>query len=190
MLGGCAALAPREIVVSESELLGVLASRFPARRTVAGVADVTLSRPRLHLLPADNRVSMVLDISLLEGLLRRPLDGTLALSSGLHYDARRQAVLLAGVRTDQLVVNGAPQVLAGTIRQAGAWLVEQALEGAVVRQITAADMDRLHRAGRQPGDVRVTERGVVVSLEPFAPAEPGAGTAAHRAPVEDRSTPR
>lgn len=163
--GGCALLAPREIALSEAELLSALASRFPAQRRVMQVFDLTLARPRLKLLPAEQRIAIALDVALQGALLRRSLDGALGFTTALRYDAARQSVVLANVRADGVSIDGLPQLLAGSVNTWGGLLAEQLLEGAVVRQLKPAELDRLRQAGRRPGVVNVTDRGVSLALE-------------------------
>lgn len=162
---GCALLAPREIGLSEAELLGALASRFPAQRRVMQVFDLTLARPRLKLLPAEQRIAIALDVGLQGAPLRRPLDGALGFTTALRYDAARQSVVLANVRADGVSIDGMPQLLAGSVNTWGGLLAEQLLEGAVVRQLKPAELDRLRQAGRRPGVVNVTDQGVSLALE-------------------------
>jgi len=164
-LAGCALLAPREIGLSEAELLSALASHFPAQRRVMQVFDLTLARPRLKLLPADNRIAIALDVGLRDTLLRSQLDGSLGFTTALRYDAAMQSVVLSNVRADGVSVDGLPQLLAGSVNSWGGLLAEQLLEGAVVRQLKPAELDRLRQAGRRPGVVSVSAHGVALVLE-------------------------
>jgi hypothetical protein len=163
--GGCALLAPREIGLSEAELLSALATRFPAQRRVMQIFDLKLARPRLKLLPADNLVAIALDVGLEDTLLHRRLDGGLGFTTALRYDAARRSVVLSGVRADAVGIDGLPQVLAGSVNSWGGLLAEQLLEGAVVRQLKPEELDRLRQAGRRPGTVNVTDHGVSLALE-------------------------
>jgi hypothetical protein len=74
-------------------------------------------------------------------------------------------VVLANVRADGVSIDGLPQLLAGSVNTWGGLLAEQLLEGAVVRQLKPAELDRLRQAGRRPGVVNVTDRGVSLALE-------------------------
>jgi hypothetical protein len=172
LLGGCAVLAPREIRISQEELLTAVARQFPARRQVAQVLEVAFDRPRLRLQPDRDRVDIAMDLSVTNGLLNRSLDGSVAFSAGLRYDAAGQAVRLKSVRTESLRIDGLPQGLADLMQQWGGWLAEQLLEGAPVRRLQPQEVDRLRRAGLRPGDLRVAADGVVLTLQPLDAKEP------------------
>ena len=169
-LAGCAAFYPREIGLSEAELLSALATRFPAERRVMQIFDLKLARPRLKLLPVDNRVAIALDLGLQDTVLRRQMDGGLGFTTGLRYDAGRQSVVLTGVRADSASIDGLPRVLAGTVNQWGGWLAEQLLEGAVVRKVSDDELRQVRSRGLHPGAIRVTDRGVALALEEEASA--------------------
>lgn len=169
-LAGCAAFYPREIGLSEAELLSALATRFPAERRVMQIFDLKLARPRLKLLPADNRIAIALDLGLQDSVLRRQMDGGLGFTTTLRYDAGRQSVVLSGVRADSASIDGLPRVLAGTVNQWGGWLAEQLLEGAVVRKVSDDELKQVRSRGLHPGAIRVTDRGVALTLEEEASA--------------------
>jgi hypothetical protein len=169
-LAGCAAFYPREISLSEAELLSALANRFPAERRVMQVFDLKLARPRLKLLPADNRIAIALDLGLQDTVLRKQFDGGLGFTTGLRYDPARQSVVLTGVRADSASIDGVPRPLAGTVNQWGGWLAEQLLEGSVVRKVSSEELDRVRSRGLHPGAIRVTDRGVALALEEEASA--------------------
>lgn len=166
-LGGCAVLAPREIQISQAELLAAMARRFPARREVGQVLELTFDRPRLRLLPESERIAIALDVGVTNALLRRSLEGNVQFSAGLRLDRGAQAVRLKSVRTESLFIDGLPQALAQMLQQWGGWLAEQLLEGEVVRRLEPAELNRLRRAGLQPDELRITSDGVLLTLRPL-----------------------
>jgi hypothetical protein len=71
LLAGCAALfGPRTVDVSQAQLEELLARRFPLSRRVLEIFDVTVSAPRLRLLPEANRIATDFDLSSSDRLLR------------------------------------------------------------------------------------------------------------------------
>ena len=166
-LGGCAVLAPREIRISQAELLAAVARQFPARREVAQVLELSFDRPRLRLLPESERIAIGLDVTVTNALLKRALEGNVQFSAGLRLDRGAQAVRLKSVRTESLFIDGLPQALAQMLQQWGGWLAEQLLEGEVVHQLRPAEVDRLRRAGLQPDALQITPEGVLLTLRPL-----------------------
>lgn len=171
-LGGCAVLAPREIRISQAELLSAVARRFPARRELAQVLELNFDRPRLRLLPETERIAIGLDVTVTNALLRRTLEGNVQFSAGLRLDRGSQAVRLKSVRTESLFIDGLPQALAQVLQQWGGWLAEQLLEGEVVRRLEVAEVDRLRRAGLQPGELQITADSVLLTLRPLDSISP------------------
>ena len=72
-LAGCSALqtGPRHLDISEAQLLSRIAARFPVKQRYLGLFEVTLERPRLRLLPEENRLGTEVDYLL--GLPLPPL---------------------------------------------------------------------------------------------------------------------
>lgn len=171
-LSGCAVLAPSEIRISQEELLSAVARRFPARREVGQLLEVSFDRPRLRLLPDSDRLAIAMDVAVTNALLRRTLEGNVLFSAGLRLDRGAQAVRLKSVRTESLSIDGLPQALAQMLQQWGGWLAEQLLEGEVVRRLAPAELDRLRRAGLEPGELQVTAEGVRLTLRPLQAGTP------------------
>ena len=167
-LGACAPLlAPRRIEISEQRLQEALAQRFPlARQLGEAGAALRLDGPRLALLPDANRVGLACDAAVGQGLLRRPVAGTLALSFGLAFDASANVLRAVDVRIDALRLEGLEPALARVVERVARPLAESLLQGQPVYALRPRDVERLASAGLVPGAIRVTGSGIAVELVP------------------------
>ena len=99
-----------EYSLTRQELQTELDKRFPATLRYAEVVSVQLSHPRLVLDEASNRITTHVDARLTNALLPAPpVDGKLALNSGVRYDPARRAVLLDNPTVQQVDVTGMAQ---------------------------------------------------------------------------------
>ena len=68
VLAGCSALpfnnpfVPRTIEVSQEQLLAQVSGQVPFNRRMLDFFDVTVSTPRLTMLPQENRIATELDV--------------------------------------------------------------------------------------------------------------------------------
>ncbi|KNZ32150.1 MAG: hypothetical protein AD742_13665 [Methylibium sp. NZG] len=167
LLSGCAAvLGPRNIVVSQERLQALVARRFPVTRRYLELFDVTVAAPRLTLLPELNRLATKLDVSASDRLLRRPMNGSIDLTSALRFDAADNTVRLADVRVDSFVLGDAPGPLQNQLSRIGKLLAEEMLDGEVVYTLKPEDVKNAQGRGYQPGELKVTPRGLVLTLNP------------------------
>lgn len=167
-LGGCAQLAgPRSVTYSQAELQQMLDRKFPQERRLLEVLDVTLLTPVLALLPDRNRVGLALQVQAGERLFASPLRGRLALESGLKLGVEDGSIRLVQVRVTSLTwetPDGAAPRL--PVQRLGSVLAERLLEGTVLHQLKPEQLERLTRAGYQPGTVEVTSSGITISVVP------------------------
>ncbi|WP_310463024.1 hypothetical protein [Sphaerotilus sp.] len=168
LLSGCASTGPREFTLSERQILVTLAERFPANRRVLEIFDVRLASPKLKLLPAEDRLMLGFDLGVQERMLTsRTFKGNLMFSSGLRFDTGDSTVRLARVRRENIAIDGLPSLLASNVNRWGGLLAEDLLEGAVVHKVEQSAIDQAARMGLRPGALKVTEGGVMVTLEPI-----------------------
>jgi hypothetical protein len=166
-LGGCAGIGgARTVTLSEAELTRRLAERFPQERRLLDGIDLQLETPQVLLRPDSHRVAVDLALELREKLTGRRFPLQVGLDSALRYDAVTQAVVLSDVRVQRLGVTAVPQALAALALQLGAPLVERLLEGQPVHRFTARQLTGAAGAGLRPDALRVTPRGVELTLVP------------------------
>jgi hypothetical protein len=168
---GCAGLGgPPTVTLSERELAALLTQSLPVDRRLAEVFDVTLSRPRLRLLPERNRLAAEIAVQARERVLGVAWRGTLDFDAALRWEPRDHSVRLAQVRVNDLRSDGAMPDAAtrGAERLAGA-IVERVIEDLSLYALPAERAEPLRRNGLAPGAVTVTPRGVEITFAPRAP---------------------
>jgi hypothetical protein len=167
LLVACAGFGgPYSVTLGEAELQRWADGQFPLERRLLDVFDVSVSNPRLKLLPESNRLGTGFDISVRERLLGGRWQGRLQLSSSLRYETQDQTVRLVQVRVDDFRLDN-PRGGGSPAEHLGALLAERELEGRVIYRLTPERLARLQSHGLVPGSVTVTPRGIEVT---FAPA--------------------
>ena len=168
LLGACAAvLGPRNIEVSQQRLQELVARRFPVNKRYLELFDVTISTPRLTLLPEANRIATQLDVTATDRLLRRPMNGSMDLNYALRFEPADNTVRLADVRVDSFQIGDAPGPLQNQLNRIGRLLAEEMLDGEVVHTLRPEDVKNAQGRGYQPGELKVTPRGLVLTLNPI-----------------------
>ncbi len=178
-LSGCAGIGvPTVITLSETELRLLLAGVFPIQRRVLELFELELTSPTLHLLPAQNRLALTLNLSSRERLSGKVGSGHLGFDSSLRYDARDASIRLAQVRIDKLSFEvGAaavthptgqptaqPTAQPSNMARIGQALAERALEDLAIYRVPAERQAMLRQLGLQPGAVTVTSLGLAITL--------------------------
>jgi hypothetical protein len=164
-LAGCASLGvPDRLTLSQAELNERLAQRFPQERRWLELFDLRIARPVVTLLPATNRLGTLLDLEAAERLFGRRFGGRVTLDYALRYDAPSRSLRMAQVRVWRVELEGWPEAAAPG--RLGAWLAEQFFEDLPLHEFRADDLQRIAAAGRRPGAVTVTSRGLEIALEP------------------------
>ena len=102
MVGCTGLVGPTVITLSEAEIAALIERSFPLTRRVLEVLDVQLQAPRLHLLPAQNRLAVDLTVQTQDRLFGKTGRGQLLFDSALRYDPRDATVRLTQVRVQQV----------------------------------------------------------------------------------------
>lgn len=170
LLAGCAAVfGPRTVEVSQAQLEELLARRFPVTRRVLEIFDVTVSAPRLRLLPEANRIATDFDLASTERLMRSQHRGSLALTFGLRFEPADNTLRATQVKVERLQIDGAPAPLQRHLERLGTLLADQALDDQVVHTLRPKDVEAVQGRGYRPGELRVTRHGLLVTLLPIEP---------------------
>lgn len=159
-LTGCAAIGPRHVTLSQSELQALLEKQFPREQRLMELIDMRLSKPVVKLLPDRNRLGTEVELSASERITGRALKGNMALDYGLRYEPTDATLRLANVRvqTMNLDVGGTP--LAGQTSRLGALLAERLLDDFVIYRVSPERREMLAKAGIASADIAVTSSGV------------------------------
>jgi hypothetical protein len=166
VVAGCAALDPRHVVLSESEIASLVARQFPQQRRVLEVVDVTMASPRLRLLPDRNRIGTELDLSAAERITGRSVRGSLALDYALRFEPTDTSVRLAQVRVDRVNLESGGLVLPASTQRIGGLVAEHLLEDLVIWRAKPEQAEMMRRLGITQGAVNVTTRGIEINLGP------------------------
>ncbi|WP_066333873.1 DUF1439 domain-containing protein [Azohydromonas lata] len=163
LLAGCGALGlPTELTLTQQELDERLARRFPRTQRVLEVLDLTLSDPRVRLMPESNRLACDFALGLRERLFDAGGSGRIAFDTGLRWEPADASLRLAQVAVQRLELQGLPGALQSQASRAGRLLAEQLLEGFTLWQMPAEQQQRLRRAGLDVGTIEVQPQGLVV----------------------------
>ncbi len=169
LLSACSGMrsGPRQVDISETRLLAMVAKQFPVQKKYLELFEVSLSEPQLRLMPEENRIGTRLNYAASTVLnSKNPWSGQLELSYGLRYQASDQTVRLDQVRMEGFQVAGVPAAYAQQLRGAGTQIAEVLLQDLVVHQLKPEDLRTVDGLGYQPGVLKVVPGGLRLTLEP------------------------
>jgi len=168
-LAACAGLlGPRTIEIDQERLQQAVARQFPLKGRVVQVLDLDVSVPRLTMRPETNRVGTDFDVTLGETLLKKPLRGSIGLSYGLRYEASDHTVRLTDLRVERLELLDGGDAVKRQLDSYAPNLGARLLGDPVVYTLTERDLANVQGRGLQPGEIRVTPRGLAITLVPSA----------------------
>ncbi len=166
-LSACAAiLGPRTVVITKEELTSKIAKPFPVSNRIMDLLDVKAQAPRLQFHPKDNRVGTEFDLSATDNLFKRTYQGTIGVSFGLRFEPKDLTLRLTAVKVDQIGLAGLPATLQRYLTRLGAWIAEDKLQDYPVHQFKPEDLRTADRLGYEVGDIKVTDKGLEVHLNP------------------------
>lgn len=164
LLAACAAFSPRSVTVSESQLMEMIAEKFPARYRLLDFFDLTITAPQLRLQPEDNRLATRFEFIVNIPSLGARLKGITGLSYGLRYDYSDDTIRLADVRLESFEVPGLPLPYVPQLRELVGLRVGELLNDRVVYKVSRRNRDYMERAELRPSQPRVTQDGVELLL--------------------------
>jgi hypothetical protein len=154
-----------EYTATRSELQAMIAKQFPISQRYADIVLVALSDPQLGLNAAANRAAITARVSIASSLLRAGrVDGTIALSSALRYDAPARALRLEQPKAERLELQGVSGGDAERLQQIGGLVAKELLQGRVLRTFTAEELS-FGSNTYQIGDITVLADGIKVELK-------------------------
>ena len=156
-------------VYTDRELAYANSKRFPYQQKLADVLDLKIMSPRLALLPDTNRIGTELDLNLLERIGGRTYTGTMALDYGLRFERSDNTVRMTGVRVSSVRLNDVPEPFNGAISRHMPRMAEQLLSNYALHTFSDQDMSFVSGLGFEPGEIKVTPKGLRVTLDPMLP---------------------
>ena len=154
-----------EYTATHSELQAMIAKQFPISQRYAEIATVALSDPQLGLNAEANRAAITARVSIASPLLRAGrVDGTVALSSALCYDAAVRALRPEQPKAERLERQGVSGGEAERLQQIGGLVAQELLQGKVLRTFTAEELS-FGRKTYEIGDITVLADGIKIQLK-------------------------
>lgn len=169
LLLACAGVTggPRVVTVSEAQLAQRITEQFPLRRRYLELFDLTLSSPRVRLIPAENRLGTRVDYAMGDfwGSSRR-FDGALTLSYGLRFEPTDNSVRMTDVKVEAFDVSRLSGPMASQAQRLGALVAEHLLNDFSLHRFKPEELQTAQQRGYRPGSLRVVESGLQLELLP------------------------
>jgi hypothetical protein len=170
--GGFAAPGSKTVTIGQEQLQTTIGKRFPYQQKLADVLDLKILSPRLALLTDTNRIGTELDLNLFERIGGRTYTGTMALDYGLRFERSDNSVRMTGVRVSSVRLNDVPEPFNGAISRHMPRMAEQLLNNYALHTFSEQDMMLVSGLGFEPGEIKVTTKGLRVTLDPMTPMLP------------------
>jgi Protein of unknown function (DUF1439) len=139
-----------------------LAKRFPVERSVAGLLDISLTRPRVSTREEAGqpmRLAATFDVAVKMTLSNKTITGTVAMSGLPRYDVASKSVFLRDARVDNIRAENMPDGLTAALSKAASSLAKDYLEEKPLRTFTDAELSR-YGMKFNPGSIEVMRDGI------------------------------
>ncbi len=156
----------RSYTLPQADLEELIGTKFPQRRRLSGLVDISLKRPRLRLLPDSNRLGTLIDLSATELVLGTSYDGVMDLDYGIGFDAADGRIRMTDVHVGRVDFPAVPAQYQSLFAQAAPRVAEQALNGLVLHEVTPEQLALVNGLGFKVGAVQVVREGIRVELLP------------------------
>ncbi len=94
------------------------------------------------------------------------MTGSLRVTEGLRFEASDNTVRLVDVHVERFVIDGLPPAWQRELDRIGKPLAKALLDDAVLYALRPQDIAGLEDFGVRPGDLRVTDSGLRITLLP------------------------
>jgi hypothetical protein len=158
---------PGELRFTNAELTERLARRFPVERSVGGLLDITISRPRAEtriVTGVAARFGTSFDITVKLPLTGKTLNGAMSISGLPHYDAASRSIFLRDAKVDSIRTDGMPDALSAALAKAASSMARDILEEKPVQTLKEDDLKRFGLA-TSPLRIEVRQDGLVLLLK-------------------------
>ncbi|WP_305806990.1 hypothetical protein [Stenotrophomonas sp. YIM B06876] len=158
--------------MTQEQLQEVVARRFPQHYPVAGLLSLDLQAPVLRLLPQTNQINATMVAELSGNALKRSYSGGLDVDFSLRYEPSDHTLRAHQIHINALMLNDLPPALADMLQTYAPALAEKTLDEVTLHQLRDKDLALAQGAGLQPGQLTVTDRGLVMELVPVPKPQP------------------
>jgi hypothetical protein len=147
-----------------AQLHDALSERFPVRFGLAGLLELEVSAPGLHLLPARNKLGAALRVEAAAGAPQPIPPGELDVVFGLRYHAPDRS--LRGREPEVLDVRwpGLAPDAARTLRSLVPGMVREVFGEVVLHEFSAQELAVADGMGLQPETITVVQDGLVIGF--------------------------
>jgi hypothetical protein len=173
MLSACANnfLTPSELSYSHAEMTAQLAKRFPVQRTIAGLVDISLTRPRVGTIASSDsdggskelRLAATFDVEVKVLLTSKVVAGTASLSGRPRYDVASRSIYFSDARVDSISAENMPEALSASLAKTASNMAREYLEDKPLRTFTEAELTR-YGMTVSPKHIEVREGGVALVM--------------------------
>ena len=170
---GCSGGAvPSSVSVSQQKLQEMLGKRFPREFPVAGLLHLSLTAPKLTMLPERNMINAVIPAELSGKVLKDKYRGDLNVDFALRYEPSDRSLRAYQIKVNQLNMDGLAPGMSEMLGTYATALADQALGQVVLYQLQDKDLALVDALSVEPGAITVTASGLTVALVQKSPASP------------------
>ena len=162
----------RSITLTEAELNDALAQRFPLQRSLHGLVQLSLSQPRVQLVPSAQRLRTRVRLRVAEPFTGQAHEGDVQLLHGLRFEASDRSLRMTGVQVEQLSFPSVPEPYRRMLLEQAPPLLAQALAEQPLYTAKPEQTALLDGLGFAIGALQVTPQGLRVVLTPALMAPP------------------
>lgn len=152
------------ITVPQDLLQTEVAKRFPMRYPVAGLVNLDLGAPRLGLLPAQNRLRAEMPVTAAGAALARTQQGSFTVDFALRYEHSDRSLRAHQLKVYRFRFPGLQPEAVDLLNTYAPALAEQSLREVVLYQLQQKEAAMADLLGLRPGQITVTEQGLLVEL--------------------------
>lgn len=154
-----------EYTASHAELQALVSKQFPLAQRYAEIFTVALRNPQLGLNATANRAAITAQLSITSPMLASGVvEGVVALSSALRYDAATRALQLDQPKAERLQLQGVNGSTAEHLQRIGGLVAQELLQGQPLRTFTKEELT-MGRKTYEIGDITVLQDGIKVELK-------------------------
>ena len=166
LLAGCSSLPflSGEIRVTADELTEKMARRFPLEKSVAGLLDVTLVRPRVELVADQQRIVTSFDVSVKLALTGKSVTGNLKVSGRPEYVAASRSLFLRDARVERIRIDNTPDALSAGLAKAASNFAKDAVEERPLHTFKPEDLTR-YGVRYEPERIEVRADALVLKVK-------------------------
>jgi len=158
---GCAGFSDHTVYISEQQIQTKLNEKL-----VIPLSLLSLSSANVKFDHATGRMHTKFDTQLMNQLTGKKMAGKLAVSGNLHLDPSTNSVILNDAEVDDFVIDGVEPKYADAMTGIAKMLGSQLLNGLNLYTVKA-DSLKVGKTQYYPKEMKVTDRGLVVTLSPY-----------------------